>query len=473
MRSVALLLCFFLLFTTASHADRAVDCMRDLPRLAEPPFDASVEMEMNLTPEVMQFITSTDGTLKPFGRLSPRTKQWIKEHKPEYQSDPGALPWDELPFDEKQFLMRRRASPDGFFRNRNIRGTKVRDQVEVVYKSNTVFLGKEYKRGRHTLDTKDFMLPHVEYGDPNHMKDASDVELHFRVRQSAGAAGRDAWTLLEGMKIARNHQHIHMVAKMPVERLRQDPALESLRYADFVRRVNLLAEMNSMLEGTEIFKHSDGVADYFAFLDRADYTSLQTFFLNVARGQSQNTRSRFKMGWVGLSAGNKYDKPGLIGLEYRAIDDISPPELMEATLNGIQHALTHDNLGISAADFKAWQGNGPNRDQVAALVYHGGLVYVTGLTPSQKQNLMTVLRKNEGVKMLTFDWAGDPMFYGKPERIAQVQAAQLTAQIKIGNGHAADRVLHDFVLDSGLYQATVESLNMPGLVRLAQAVPRR
>ncbi len=53
-------------------------------------------------------------------------------------------------------------------------------------------------------------------------------------------------------------------------------------------------------------------------------------------------------------------------------------------------------------------------------------------------------------------------------------AAQLAALKKIGNGQGkVGRVLHDFVLDSGLFQITAESLNLSGLQRLAEAVPRR
>ncbi len=290
-------------------AIRSTVCELGLPRLAEPQFDSSVELELKLTPETMQFITSTDGTLRPFGPLPARTQKWIEENKPRYADKMRELPWDQLPFEEKQYLMRRPGPAHDFFRDRSIKGTKIRDEIEVVFRKNTTFLGQMYPRGKHTLRTASFMTPHVEYGDPNHMKNAGDIELHFRVRQSAGSASKDAWTLLEGMKIPRNHQHVHIVAKMPLARLMADPTNEGFRSADFIRRANLLAEMISVMEGTKIFQHSDHIGEYFAYLERSDYTGLQSFFTQVGRGQSMDTGSRFKMGWIGMSAGNKYDLP--------------------------------------------------------------------------------------------------------------------------------------------------------------------
>jgi len=121
-----------------------------------------------------------------------------------------------------------------------------------------------------------------------------------------------------------------------------------------------------------------------------------------------------------------------------------------------------------------WKLQQPQLD-VARLAYTGPPppVETLNLTAAQRPRVGKALGEDVAVRMLTFDWSNDPMFHGKPERLEKLRAAQTQALKKIGNGRTKhERIMYDFVLESGLFQTTAESLNMPGLVPLAEAMPR-
>jgi hypothetical protein len=252
--SAALAVSSLLWFTSLAHAARGTECILNALRtLKDPQQDSSVELELNMTSRVLNLLTTSNG--KVGGLLEGREElpswfqEWAREKHPATQ-DTRDLDWDLLDNKTKIHLLQdlSQGRHQRFYSDRQIHGIAVKKQVTVSFSRPTVFLGKHYGPGENVVDLSSVMGGKVEYRGPTEVDSVSGVELHFRGNQSAGQMSNDAWKLLDGLGIKRNHQHVHIVSPLPEEELKNDPEVEPARMADFFRRANLAAEMAHIIQ---------------------------------------------------------------------------------------------------------------------------------------------------------------------------------------------------------------------------------
>jgi hypothetical protein len=473
MRHIPLLLALWLSFAAFGGQVVDEDCPWDYllgsPRVGRPTNDTAVELELDMSPQLMRLFTTTTGTLAPLleKKTPPKVLAWIAKNASRYRDRPGDLPWDRLPFELKKEMIRAVSQGQDFYQDRLIHGLRMRDKVHVVFNHRTYFLGKWYEKGAQDLPTKGVLMEKVEHEDAGTIKNAGGAELHFRVRVPAGDAAVDAWTLLQGLGIPRDHLHVHIVNPLPMTALKADPDGEAFHLTDFVRRANLLAEMISIYEGAPILRREHGTEVIFAYYKAEELSEVQRFFAAAGRGEPARIADT-TMGWASARSSDKYDEPGLWGIEYRAISDDTPPELVRAVLNGLQYDMRKNDLGISPKHLKDWQKAHPGRN-IESLWYHRSepLAAQGESLPADARKLLghrrvqAALKKDDAVRLLAYNWADDPLVWGNAELVEKIeQARQSALEALIDDQMDTSDVLREFLADSGLLEATAASLNM-------------
>ncbi len=449
-----------------------------LRELARPKHDSAVELELDTVPEVMGLITTVNGKVSGLfgGKPVPKWfKTWAKGKYPKYKNA-GDIPWEQVPLQEQSDLINTASDSRGkdFHEDRLIHGLTTRDTAILVFDEPTVFLGKTYPKGRHEIDISKFLAKKVEYRGPDDVKAIGGVELHFRGPEASGDLSRDARTLQWGLGLDPTGQHLHMVTRLPVKALKARPELEAAKLGDFVRRANLAAEMVDIVhDGGGIAPRQNEDAIYFGSFSAEDLHGVTNYFLDVAHGENPAISDQYKMGWVGMRGSDKYDQPGLWGLEYRAIHRESRMATHRPVLNGLQFTMAQPELGFSADRFEAWF-NGASRENPAERVSSAWYnqswydLFLEPRTPEARKALQKIggdefqaLAEHAGeLKMLLFDWSKDPLFFDQPAKLKSIAKLQARGLVRLSRGEAPSSVMRDFLLDSGIYQDTLLSIGV-------------
>lgn len=453
--------------------------------------DSAVEIEINTYPEILKLLTTPDGTLRPLLRDIP-----LPEHFPGH-AVPGGLPkdiqdleWARLTPEDQLSLLQHvsQYKRTDFFTDRRVPGVTIRRRAVLKFKKETRFLGKTYAPGRHLVDVSQALRSKVEYRGPTEVKAVSGLELHFRDNQPAGEVSNDAWKFLDALGVRRTHQHIHMVAPLPRQALEAEPELQAAVMGDFYRRVNLLAEMTDIIDeggsiGLNQTKRWDWkylamvTTQYFGALTKKDLLGVTQYFRNVGHRRDYPIEDSFKMAWVGFRGSDKYDTPGLYGLEYRAISDYSNETEFREMLGAIQGAMLSNDFGIPQETMRRWlaERTGAETDapEAVAKLWYGRSwpeLFAQASTPVRRELgwwTRTKLRWNPGsahieLKMLVHDWSDDPLVFDDEAFKARLIGEQKRALARIRRGESINRVMGDFLMDSGLYEAVSRSLGLLG-----------
>ncbi len=432
--------------------------------------DASAEIEIDLTPEVMRLITTRDRTLRPAldGSRPPRwLVDWMRKKR--IKGPPEELAWDRLGYDQQIKLLRYAASKRGvsFFDDRSIHGMVVRDRIELTFKQPVVFEGKRYPKGRHVMPRR-YLMEKVEHGGPTMVETMDGVELHYRRRLPAGDLISEVWKFEEGLGMRRTHLHIHMVAPIKPARIR-DP-LGVARHVDFIGRSNLAAEMVTILESAgRITTNADKTGMHFDSFSKAAYDNLVEYFTDLGHGTAKPIADDFKDGWIGVRGPDAYDQPGLWGLEYRAIDGADNPKIMREVLNGIQGRMVSGDYGVSDARLKKWLGFRDPREAMFDAMPNGEWKDVISAMPSELSESTAWLKRyirhqeykeNHGLKMIFHDWSKHPLFFDRPANLKKILAEQQAAIRELKEGTNPDEVIRRFLLKSGLYEDVLGSVGV-------------
>lgn len=454
---------------------------------------SAIEMEMDMSPEVLGLLTTTDGTV---GGLFVKQKlpefftQWMQKFEPNH--NPSSYAWDKLGNGMKRDLLievtRRKKS--GFFTDRQIPNTRVKDKITLEFdRKTTPFLGKWYPKGTHEIDVSGY-FGKVEYMGPDSVKDVSGVELHLRsAKLEAGDVLESAWILQDGAKIRRTHMHEHIVVPMPVKALAQKPVKTALAVTEYYRRANLLAEFIAILELEGIYPNKRFsfrylLINYFDSIN-PEYISGIFNYLSNEKSRAASLGSTFKMGWVGFRGSDLYDQPNLFGFEFRAINNNSDTMLYRKMMTQIEKGLRDQDYGfnpeIIATGFgvsteklsffqrfnlnsklkRSWYKKSYRQlffelpDYLKVVV--GNSIKKMALVWSLKKNA----RGNQAVKMLLYDWSRDPLFYGSPDSVARLEKEQVIAlQRHFEKGEDLNIVLRDFIWNSGLLNKVIQTFRM-------------
>jgi hypothetical protein len=353
----------------------------------------------------------------------------------------------------------------------------LRKTARLRFRRPTVFLGRDYPAGTHEIDISEALMPVVEYMAPGDIDTLQGVELHFRINESSGWASRDAWTFVSGLGVERPHQHVHIVAPLRTGLLRRWGPLQALRQADFVRRVNLLAEMVSIVRyGESIAKVQEGTVTYFGPMTSGVFHGIITYFMNISNGmRPAKIGDDYKIGWVGMRGSDKYDEPGLWGLEYRAISADSDPRLTQKILDAVQGQMESPDFGMDSGQVKAWiaQDESPATLGLRLRDTWYNRDYPLGKFTSREAALLeNAVPDHQELMMLLHDWSVDPMFFNRPEvvsRVARAQAAALrqlfSTRAKSLSPEHVNSVMVRFLIDSDLYAEVQKSfgIRLPGV----------
>ncbi len=402
-------------------------------------------------------------------------KTWINANHPSI-TDPLEFPWNNLQVAQQLQLIEEisRLRNQNFFKDRTIAGLVTQPVHRLEFAAPTRFLGTDYPAGSHLIDLTSVLSRKVEYVSPSSIQNFRGIELHFRANESAGNLSNDAWKFQEGLRISKTHQHVHVVAPLPVEFLAKDPVMAPVVIGDFFKRANLAAEMLDVVhQGYRIESSKNAKVTFFDFLQPKQLKGVTHYFQQVAEGKSPPIGDQFKMGWVGMRGHDKYDLPNLWGLEFRSVHSNSNKNLVKEFLNGVQYAMDQKQFGVTPSQIRSWQKAFPAGDlptQLSQSLYHqewDALLLQLSPTLSAKRNLIETIQTaprfkyHEEVKMLAFDWSKDPFFFNKPALVKKIEYEQARAIQRLQQSHVdPSDVMGDFLLNSGLYESVLRSVGV-------------
>jgi hypothetical protein len=455
-----------LLLGTTSLSAAAPPCFETLRRLKEPGQDSSVELELPITPKVMGLVTTLDGTLKPLLKRKKLSAETARLLGIKSITEARKIRWDSVSTEVKIHLINQVSKRRDFQANRVIPELKLRDQIYLKFFRPTEFMGVKYPAGSFPIDPREFLVDKVEYGNEQSVGALDQFELHFRTPQSAGTNSNDAWKFLSAVGVPRSYQHVHMVAGIPIEELKEDTDFESFRVTDFIRRANLLAEMFSI---TGLIPIKDqGVM--FGHMKAQYLSGIQEYFQKAAKGKAPDVEHDFKLAWVAFRGSDTYDAEGLWGLEFRAITEEDNPAVVGTVLDALQYSMIERDYGISPTRLKDWKKSHESL-AIEELWYDQEYGHLKkAASPQVKEALRNVrmdkigslTKKNAAVKMLIHDWSKDPIFFGRPDHAEKVSEAQAKALKQIlSNPKDSEKALRQFVLESDLLRQVLSSLKIP------------
>ena len=248
-------------------------------------------------------------------------------------------------------------------------------------------------------------------------------------------------------------QHAHIVSKIDLEKLKQSKEIQVAKHAEFYRRVNLLAEMVEVFTNKRrLFMkidEDDKSVTYFGTTTSDKISGIFEYFLNVSNGSKPQIGDKFKMGYVGMRGSDKYDSPGLWGLEYRALSRNGQRSIYMTILNKIQELMDNGNMGISDNEMSDWfdfknldstkkiknaiSNSYYRKKNVSPNGYHNEkLNQILGdLKPDQLKQLNELAQENLSIMMIFHNWDEDILVYNNPEVLEKIYKAQMRAAHKI------------------------------------------
>jgi hypothetical protein len=445
---------------------------------------------MDMSDQVLALLTTSDGTAGGLLTKGERLPEWfarVAERRFPEVKNPKKVEWDKLTSWVKRKLLKDLLGEreQDFDEDRVIHGLRLRKKATLTFREPTLFMGKVYGPGTHKVRLSGLFLPYVEARGPKAAKDASGIEIHARNAMGAGNLSRDARTFQKGAGIPVTHQHGHVVASKSVGAIPSDPELEAVVKGDYARRANLASEMISIVQGGKrIWTKEANRRDVFGSFRSLEIEEITSTFEEVARGKKPKVGDEFKIGAVGIHFQDKYDAPGLWGMQVRRISRNADPEMASGFLDAIQYGMTKGEYGLSSAQIeKWWDRSVPGPKKVAAAWYNQGLPTLFDKLPGNLKALMdarealkarqlffSLVRDHLELKMLLFDWRQDPVVFLDPALATQVAAHQEKAVIRlidldaslseIASRDAVNAIMRDFLVDSGLYEAQLGSVGL-------------
>lgn len=473
---------FLSLLTVFGYAEApsevALSCLNAFHRLAHPKFDSAVELEMVSDPAVLKLFGSRTGTVRgilPQGDLPEHIKTLFPGKS---EAEILRMEWRDLSAHQQLEILteggKRKSSP--FFLDRVIPNVKYEEGFFADVPRRTVFLDKEYQPGLHTIRPKEFMKGNIEYMGPHNYP--GGVELHFRLAKPAGDTSQEARKFQELIGVEPTHQHVYIVSPIPQKKLEKKPEVVAVRNADFYRRVNLASEMITIMEDgspiTERVKGSGKDQIYiFGSLRPDNLVQMANYLVEHGKGNLPlPLKDKLKIAWVGFRGEDKFDSPGLMGMEFRSIYGHTDLEVYRRFLNTVQKSWVQQNLGLPQSNIEEWLTENYQGDYEKALKdswYQKEWKDVISKAPRDLKDEMGWwgLRKlskklgssNQEVKMLFHDWSHDPLFFNNLEKQQTIRSAQIQAiRLLNRNSDSINSIMQDFLLSSGLYESVLNSL---------------
>lgn len=463
-------------FSQVNHS-MVEKCLPAFYKLKEPTQESSVELEMMTDPAILSLFTTPSGKVGEFFERGPVPVELEWKFAGKTKDEIKDLFWHELTFSERMALLQSSAhrKRTSFFADRRIPHLVYAPEIPLHLRHRTQFLGRAYEQGPQLLSTQEFLKGPIEYMGP--VNDPHGVELHFRTQRPAGEVSRSARTFQEMLGVPITHQHAYVVTPIPQKALEADPRLVSLQHADFFRRVNLAAEMISIVDRHHsITKNKRKMGDqevlFFSWLEIEKLLEVRRYLEARGRHQGFELGDYVKMGWVGFRGHDKFDAPDLMGMEVRAIERDSDMADMERFLNAIQRTWATQDLGISKEKLQTWLNKtfeGSVDTALSQTWYHRDWVELFSKAKpavaeqvqkwSSAERARMIMDFPEETKMLVHDWSKDPVLMDAPEKVKLIAEEQVNAIERLKTAWAApNEIVRSFLIRSGLYERVLKSL---------------
>ncbi len=457
----------------------ALNCLHSFHKLAHPKFDTAVELEMVSDPPILKLFTPKKGIVAGVferGEIPQEIKNLFpgKSDKEILQTE-----WKDLaPYKQLEILrFQGKKKATSFFEDRKIPNMKYEDALFADVKTATDFLGKHYPEGLHTIRPPEFLKGAIEYMGPFNYP--GGVELHFRIKKSAGETSKEARNFQKLIGVNPTHQHVYVVTPIPQKRLEKNPVLVGTQNAEFYRRVNLAAELITVMEfgGDVKERHSKNGSletHVFGALKPDNLVKMADYLVDRGKGiERPPLKDQLKMAWVGFRGADKFDEPNLMGMEFRSISASANLEVYERFLDTVQKAWLQQKMGISQERIKSWleekyQGN--YKKALKDNWYQKTWPEVISKAPSELRSELGFFKRQRfsarndsehtELKMLFHDWSKDPLFFEDLRHQESIRKAQVKAVKELKEKDAdIQTVMVDFLTESGIYEAVLRSLN--------------
>lgn len=290
---------FALSFLTANSVFAAAPiCSQIYAEKAKPAIrllESSVEIETS--PELIDpFMTTTDGSIRPITgsagikALPENILKDITESFPEL--DPLDVAWDVLTSKEKQEIIMQSALVRGqdFYQTRTIPGLIYRQQIKITLPKAARLMGKDYPAGTHTFNSKEiFGTTAIEFMGPNRMTEKLGIEIHLRSSLGADENYISSRTLQSAMTARINNVHQHVVARLPIKKMSQDPEGMAFVLTEFIRREMIRAQFVKLRDAQPIERIENELAgDNMPVTKRIDFQNVFTHFLELGQSLKSN-----------------------------------------------------------------------------------------------------------------------------------------------------------------------------------------
>lgn len=354
-----------------------------------------------------------------------------------------------------------------------------------------------------TVFLDELFEPEIEYGlDPLEHKEFSLFEWHTRcdALPKAGDCYMASHWLAQSLQVDIRSVHVHALGHVQTKGgktptwfsgltkffLPQKETLDALLLAEYVRRLNLWMDMHSFVESEISIARRPG---HYELLHPSAYANLLSGLLGGSLEPGAKRPYQRIFASVAFQFPGKYGDDRAAGLEVRGFWSRADLPLMarrQRLLNSIHASFAAGKLPVDRQALGRWLSRQNfSLDKLSAeditrlsWLAHGGslgelLSRLDTLfpAPSDLEPIRAWLQTmNEtqfdakvGVTLVLHNWESDPWFAGQGTLQAKLKSARQRAALELTRLPRHYETVRGFLVESGLYDAALESLNLPAL----------
>lgn len=337
-----------------------------------------------------------------------------------------------------------------------------------------------------------FFLPEIEYGNEESASGnftLAEVHVQNAGISRAGDLYARATEVAEMLQLDVRSVHVHAVAPSPFVTLNQSRlselrqalipfsglVLQVLRLAEYYRRLNLWMDMFSFVEADVSIRRNP---PHYDLLTDDQYARLLEALVD---GSEKAKKSRI-FASVAFQFPGKYSEAELAGLEFRGFwktQDVAMIKRRLNMLNLLHEQFASQDFAVDGGQLRAWllaqrklspgvdvkvllarQAHGLYLARAEAMAIAKGWTEIAAwlgrMTPKDFDD-------RAGIALVLHDWSNDPWFAHDPSLQSQVEKHRTVALQKLPKFEQHFEIVRDFLVDSGLYAAVLQSLRLPAL----------
>ncbi|MCE3010661.1 MAG: hypothetical protein LW875_08615, partial [Proteobacteria bacterium] len=237
-----------------------------------PAAETSVELETELTARVSTLLTSKDGRVLSLfegeARNHPQTQAALQKVKALSQKPIDEVLLDDLSSEIRADVMRISIIAQRLVFSQSAGGGRVIPHLKVKPEYVEKFLLREK----------------VDLGSPETPLNGKLVELHLRSKEASGDLLERTASVYNLLGFRTGSFHMHIVMNLPSSWIQRNPEINTWRFIEYWRRINLFFEMRDMVEkGLAIIENTSGRYMNFAPLKQKEISQAFTYLTKATR----------------------------------------------------------------------------------------------------------------------------------------------------------------------------------------------